>query len=241
MISARQMLEWLDGRNQSTFAGLSFTSNLLRFTLQRGAGSRGLEAMLPLSGPTGALRGLTRDGAAVGLQSRTVKGIQYAVFDGAEGNYVATYGDPPPASPAGGAGAGGSAGAGGAPGTGSAGGSGGSGPAGDRTAPRVRITPSRARVSRTGSATLRVACPASERSCRVDLKVLDGRRSVAPRKTLTIAGGKSARVVVRLSRAARRKLAGAGGLRVTAVLAARDQAGNRATTRTAIRLLPFRN
>ena len=43
VVSARQMLEWLDGRNGSSFDGLAFSGNRLRFSVQRGgAGARGL-------------------------------------------------------------------------------------------------------------------------------------------------------------------------------------------------------
>ena len=56
VVSARQMLEWLDGRNDSSFGGLAFSGNRLGFSVQRGgAGARGLEAMLPVAGPTGEL------------------------------------------------------------------------------------------------------------------------------------------------------------------------------------------
>ena len=96
VVSARQMLTWLDGRNGSSFRGLSFSSNLLSFSIQRAAGANGLEAMLPVSGPTGAFKGLTRGGAAVATTTRTVKGVNYLVFDAVAGDYVATYGDPPP-------------------------------------------------------------------------------------------------------------------------------------------------
>ena len=47
VISAAQMLDWLDGRNNSSFAGLSFDGSRLRFTLSPAAGARGLEAMVP--------------------------------------------------------------------------------------------------------------------------------------------------------------------------------------------------
>ena len=71
------------------------------FSITRGgAGARGLQAMLPLAGPSGALSGLTRAGAAVATTTRTVKGIEYAMFDAAAGDYTATYGTAPPPPPA---------------------------------------------------------------------------------------------------------------------------------------------
>ena len=95
VVSARQMLTWLDGRNGSSFAGLGFSSNLLQFSIQPGAGANGLQAMLPVEGPTGALTGVKRGGATVATTTRTVGGIDYVVFDAVAGAYTATYGDPP--------------------------------------------------------------------------------------------------------------------------------------------------
>jgi hypothetical protein len=96
VVSARQMLDWLDGRNGSSFRDLAFTGNRLQFSIERGgSGANGLEAMLPASGPAGDLSALTRGGAAVSTERRTVKGIEYAVFDAAAGDYEAIYGTPP--------------------------------------------------------------------------------------------------------------------------------------------------
>jgi hypothetical protein len=91
VVSARQMLTWLDGRNGSSFRRLSFTRGRLRFAVAPAAGARGLEAMVPARGATGVLTGLTRDGAPVDVTRRTVKGIDYAMFAAAAGDYVATY------------------------------------------------------------------------------------------------------------------------------------------------------
>jgi hypothetical protein len=88
VISAAQLLEWLDGRNNSSFAGVRFDRGRLAFRVHAAPGSRGLQAMLPADG----LRGLTRDGRAVPLSLRTVKGIRYGVFGAQGGAYVARYG-----------------------------------------------------------------------------------------------------------------------------------------------------
>jgi hypothetical protein len=106
----------------------------------------------------------------------------------------------------------------------------------DRVAPRVRLSSRTTRVSRRGTARLRVACPPSEQRCRVTLRLrLPGRRIAL--RTLTVRGGRARTFVLELSRGARRALARRRSLRVTALAAARDLAGNRATTRTPIRLL----
>ena len=98
VVSAEQMLDWLDGRNGSSFQGLSFVGGRLGFSIARAATARGLEAMVPASGGGGGLLGLTRDGVPVATTVRTVKGVDYAVFDAAPGAYVASY--PPTASAA---------------------------------------------------------------------------------------------------------------------------------------------
>ena len=106
----------------------------------------------------------------------------------------------------------------------------------DVTAPRVRVWPRRVRASRRGSVALRVRCPRSELLCRVDLALRrDGAR--AARKKFTMAGGKTRRISLRLNRSALRRLVRSRALRVVAVAAVRDAAGNRSTTRIRIRLL----
>jgi hypothetical protein len=119
VISAKQMLTWLDGRNASAFQGVAFNGGQLTFNIAQASGAHGLQAMLPINGSTGALQGLARNGAPVATSTRTVKGIAYAVFDAQSGSYVATY----PAPSGGGAGGGGT-GAGGSGSTSNNGGSG---------------------------------------------------------------------------------------------------------------------
>ena len=99
VVSAVQMLDWLDGRNDSSFGDLSYDGSQLRFSVAPGAGARGLEAMIPVTAGTGDLSQLTRNGTRVPVTRRTVKGVDYRVFDAAAGSYVATYGpgdDTPP-------------------------------------------------------------------------------------------------------------------------------------------------
>jgi hypothetical protein len=304
VVSAAQMLDWLDGRNGSSFGGLSFSAGELRFSVNAAAGSRGLEAMVPTSAGGRSLVSLTRSGQSVGLTSRTVKGIEYAVFDAAAGAYVARYGpdqvapdttitaltiagsaatasfasdeagarfecaldagafapctspatfaplaagahtvrvraidtagnvDATPAergftvSSASGNPGGGPSPGGSTPGSGQ----------GDKTAPRVTIARRTVTASRKGSVTLRVGCPRGETRCTVDVQLKRKGRRLA-RKTVTLAGGKSANVVLQLSRSTRQQLTRARTLSVDAVLTARDAAGNRATSKATIRLL----
>ena len=92
VVSARQMLEWLDGRNSSTFGSIAFSVNHLNFTLTVGSGANGLRAMVPrTSAQGGVVSTITRNSSPVGFAIQTIKGIQYAVFDAAPGAYVVTY------------------------------------------------------------------------------------------------------------------------------------------------------
>ncbi|HEX6097049.1 MAG TPA: family 16 glycoside hydrolase [Thermoanaerobaculia bacterium] len=91
VVSAKQMLTWLDGRNGSSFGSLSWSGSTLTFTVTSAPGARGLRALVPLASRGGTLSALTRDGNAVSWSSETVKGIAYATFPAAAGSYSATY------------------------------------------------------------------------------------------------------------------------------------------------------
>jgi hypothetical protein len=91
VVSAVQMLNWLDGRNGSSFGSVRFTAGQLRFTVARAAAARGLQAMVPSRSAHGRLLSLTRNGVPVSRSSRRVKGMDYAVFAALSGAYVATY------------------------------------------------------------------------------------------------------------------------------------------------------
>ena len=107
-------------------------------------------------------------------------------------------------------------------------------PSQDNTAPRVRPRP-RSVVVRRGRFKVRLKCPRTERRCHIALKVRYKGRTAAF-KRVTVDGGDTERVTLRLRRYARRALREKGRLRTRAVTTARDAAGNRATTRTRLKL-----
>jgi hypothetical protein len=90
-------------------------------------------------------------------------------------------------------------------------------------------------VSRTGTVRLRVSCPRQAGRCRVTLR-LTLKRKLAATRTITVIGGRSSSVTLKLSRAARRALARTASLPAVVTAVARDQAGLTKTTRTSIRL-----
>ena len=93
LVSGKQMLTWLDGRNASSYSGLSWSGSNLSFTVNVGTGANGLTGMVPTLGTGGkTLTALTRAGSAVTYTKTTVKGVEYAMFTAAPGAYVATYG-----------------------------------------------------------------------------------------------------------------------------------------------------
>jgi hypothetical protein len=204
VVSAVQMLDWLDGRNNSSFGGVSYSNGSLRFSIAPAAGSRGLTAMVPANATGGGLLSLTRDGAAVQATRTVVKGVEYAMFAAAAGSYVATY----PATPASAVAASPQ-------------------PAADRTAPKVTLSARTARASRRGIVTLRVRCPASESRCTIRVRLVLGRKTIARSKAVKLKGGKSAKVTLKLNRSARHRLAVRHRLKVKAVITATDAAGNR--------------
>ena len=91
VVSGRQMLEWLDGRNGSSFADIAWNGSTLTFEMAVGAGANRLRAMLPASTAVGELTLVTRDAVMLPLTLRTVKGVEYAFFDALPGHYEATY------------------------------------------------------------------------------------------------------------------------------------------------------
>ena len=96
IISARQLLAWTDGRNGSSFGAMSFNGGVLGFTIAQNPDARGLQALVPINGSTGALQSLARDGAPIGYTTQVIKGVAYAFFPATSGAYTAVYPPPPP-------------------------------------------------------------------------------------------------------------------------------------------------
>jgi hypothetical protein len=91
LISYKQMLDWVEGRNASTIRGLSWSGGRLTFVTTIGTGAAGLQTMLPTQGPAGSLANLTCNGSPVPFTTQTIKGIQYAMFDAVAGTCSAAY------------------------------------------------------------------------------------------------------------------------------------------------------
>ena len=91
IVSAKQMLTWLDGRNGSAFGSLSWSGGVLGFTVTAPSGARNLRGMLPTQASGLTLASITRGGASVAFTTQVVKGLSYAFFPATAGAYQATY------------------------------------------------------------------------------------------------------------------------------------------------------
>ncbi|PVY38664.1 Ig-like domain-containing protein, partial [Pontibacter virosus] len=91
VISAKQLLTWLDGRNGSSFGSMSWNQGELSFAVSVASGARSLQGMLPITEVTGRLISLTVNGSNVPFKVEVIKGIEYAFFPASTGNYIAVY------------------------------------------------------------------------------------------------------------------------------------------------------
>jgi hypothetical protein len=92
VVSSRQMLNWLDGRNASSFSNLAWNGSTLSFAITNGANTSGIQAMLPFRAGSQVIGGITRASTPVAFSVQNIKGIDYAFFSGIGGNYTASYG-----------------------------------------------------------------------------------------------------------------------------------------------------
>ncbi len=91
VISAKQMLTWLDGRNNSSFGITSWDNNQLSFSITAAEGANFLQAMLPKYVNNLKLSSITRNGVQVPFTSQMIKGMEYGFYEAATGDYIANY------------------------------------------------------------------------------------------------------------------------------------------------------
>ncbi|NUQ30798.1 MAG: Ig-like domain-containing protein [Acidobacteriaceae bacterium] len=94
VITAAQLLKWLDGRNASRFRDLKWSNCQLSFSIDVGIGGHGIEAMLPMHSAAGDLTAISLNGATVQWQKRTVAGLSYAVVPAGPGTFLVSYSHP---------------------------------------------------------------------------------------------------------------------------------------------------
>jgi hypothetical protein len=91
VVTARQMLTWLDGRNKSSFNAITWANDTLTFDITPASSARGLQAMLPMAAGGQRITSITRNGSPAPFAVEAIKGIEYAIFDAASGAYAAQY------------------------------------------------------------------------------------------------------------------------------------------------------
>jgi len=91
VISARQLLDWTDGRNRSAYSSPVWFGNSLTFSVTADARANGLQTLIPSSTGDRFLSTVTRDGQQVPFVVETVKGQSYARFSSPTGNYMVEY------------------------------------------------------------------------------------------------------------------------------------------------------
>jgi hypothetical protein len=86
IISARQLLTWIEARNGSFIKNPAWNGNVLSFAVEANASARNLQTMVPI--PEGHSVGYVKqDGSSIAYYLRIIKGIQYAIFASGTGDY----------------------------------------------------------------------------------------------------------------------------------------------------------
>ncbi len=93
IVSAQQMLTWLDARNASSFGAMNFVAGTLTFTVTKDPAANGLQAMLPARHGSKVLSAVSLGNSPVGFSVSAIKGVEYAFFNALGGIYTATYAD----------------------------------------------------------------------------------------------------------------------------------------------------
>lgn len=91
IVTARQLLTWIDGRNDSSFGSLSWSGGTLSFTITAASGANGLTVLLPETTSAGTLTSLTVGSSSASFTTETIKGVSYAVFPASTGSWQAVY------------------------------------------------------------------------------------------------------------------------------------------------------
>ena len=91
VISAKQILTWLDARNGSSFSNFVWAGNSLSFEAAVAPNAVNLEAMLPLYHDDMQLVSLQVNGSPLNFRTEKIKGIDYVIFSAQTGTFTANY------------------------------------------------------------------------------------------------------------------------------------------------------
>ena len=93
VVSARQLLTWVDGRNASIYRDLAWDGSVLTFSLGRRRRARPRDH--GAADRDGSQSRASRRRAAVAFREETIKGIAYAMFRASSAPYRVSYAPPP--------------------------------------------------------------------------------------------------------------------------------------------------
>ena len=92
LISAQQLLTWLDGRNSSSFGDpISFDLEEVAFSITVGAGANNIYVLIPNQALGRQVSSITINHTPVSFEVKTIKGRSYAVFRASNGVARVTY------------------------------------------------------------------------------------------------------------------------------------------------------
>ena len=90
IISADQLLTWVDARNSSSFNSIVSTSGTLTFSVAANTNAVGLQAMAPVPGGYSVSQ-VKSNGIPAAFALSRIKGVQYAVFPAPTGSYEVDF------------------------------------------------------------------------------------------------------------------------------------------------------
>ena len=93
LVSAQQLLTWLDGRNSSSFGDRRSDSGRLTFKITVGAGADNLYVIIPNQDFSSQVTSVKIQGTPVPFTVETIKGRAYVVFPAANGFAEVKYGN----------------------------------------------------------------------------------------------------------------------------------------------------
>jgi hypothetical protein len=91
VVSGRQLVEWIDGRNLSAFGGINRDQDSYSFSVMQAAGARNLRGMIPVVSNGRRPATLHRDSIEIPFEMHEIKGIEYMVFEARSGDYRVSY------------------------------------------------------------------------------------------------------------------------------------------------------
>ncbi len=91
IISSRQMLDWIDGRDNSTYSNISWNGKVLNFSVMPDVNATGLQVMVPATTNAGTISNITVNGNPINYIIQTINGISYAFVGAATGTFGIVY------------------------------------------------------------------------------------------------------------------------------------------------------